>query len=693
MTNAIKSALGTQKQFAKQTERPYQKQLHNPNFGRGIAVGADLGAESLARSLGVLSSGIMEESIAMDRRQQEQFTMEDAERMLAGKTLEDLQDYDAINMLQHSDKGFNLTDNPYAIANLDRGVGQLASTYAKEQWAAEANTKKPKTINDAINDYNEHLKNTYEEMKGDIRNKHAYDQGFYEGYQRDVLRVAHEANQRITAEAERRGQNIVNVRLQELINNRASFTPEAFKENFGATLRELQLYCKTSEQAANIISTNLALLADSETSTELLNSLKDTPYWSERTIGEEIPMFKLYNKVANNKINADADTIYNMCRLPDGTLDWSKAEKMLGGLSEYDTNNGIPQVNLPISQGDNPDLNHLSAEMKNVLPSIGGIISMLGYGDVAQITSGYRDPERNAAVGGAANSYHTKGEGVDIYLGSLTQEDANIVRDKFKPYFREVLYHGNGNGGNGYHLHLAGYKGGLDNRADGNKALAYDSNAREKIVDRLFAIDSDNQRIAKEKADAAYQAVYRNACQANSLEGALKVIDSDTSLPPASRQKLRKSFKSLWEAEASGELTIEQQRINKYMKGALFTDMDTLDEYRAALDDPNGFVSPALEEKAAKATRRIMKFAKDVYKQQYSDIPKKEEEKGIDVDTSNDADLDTKEKDFLEAARRTRGQLPEDEWEEKIIKAARANGLDGVEIINMLDAEKGGGID
>lgn len=52
-----------------------------------------------------------------------------------------------------------------------------------------------------------------------------------------------------------------------------------------------------------------------------------------------------------------------------------------------------------------------------------------------RITSGYRTPERNAAVGGATQSSHLTGYAVDIY--APTQEDkADLLRALFKVGFR-----------------------------------------------------------------------------------------------------------------------------------------------------------------------------------------------------------------------------------------------------------------
>jgi hypothetical protein len=67
-----------------------------------------------------------------------------------------------------------------------------------------------------------------------------------------------------------------------------------------------------------------------------------------------------------------------------------------------------------------------------------------------RMTSGYRDPGHNAKVGGAKNSWHTKGRAGD-FVGSAAdmQKAAAWARQNGA---REVLQH---NAGSGYHLHVA----------------------------------------------------------------------------------------------------------------------------------------------------------------------------------------------------------------------------------------------
>ena len=47
----------------------------------------------------------------------------------------------------------------------------------------------------------------------------------------------------------------------------------------------------------------------------------------------------------------------------------------------------------------------------------------VALGVSVRVTSGYRSPEVNAAVGGAASSQHTEGEAADIWVEGMAAED------------------------------------------------------------------------------------------------------------------------------------------------------------------------------------------------------------------------------------------------------------------------------
>ena len=681
MASAISSAIGTQRQFTKQPERPYQKQLITPSFGAGIDYNTNYNLQSLASSLGLLGKGLMAESIAADKRMREQLTTEDAERMIAGKTSKDLKQLDVTQELQHSDKGFDLTDNPYAMATLEKARGKMLSAQAKEQWLADNETTVPKSMEEAVQSFNENLQGFYSDAQnGRITNKYAFDQGFYEGSMKDALQIAHIANQKINTEARAEGQRSCNVRLEELISGAPAMDTDNFKGAFQEIIRELRGYTTNSSEALGIISGAIGSLVENEVSTEKLNALKDIEYFGAgRTIGKELPFYKFYKKVADNVNYKIADTIYNTCANKNGTVNWEKAELALNGLNEsVRIPKGIPQVDLPRYSGD---LDNLTPELKSVLPSIGGIIAQLGYGDVAEYTSGYRDKEYNASVGGAENSYHTVGNAVDIYLGDLSDEEAKHVESTFKNYFGEVLFH---DAGSGKHLHLGDYVGGLGDKADDREstAVAYTPDRVEKIRKLLEARDADARRVYRQKQEEIYNNTVMAATTATSKEDALAAINN-SDLPQAKKNSLIRSVNRRFKLIDDNKLSPLQRYFVRYEQNGLQKDLETI----AYWDSLKGKEAEDMQKKADEAAHRVNVYWRfssgGAYKYEVANDDVESEEESKEQPQLDEATAeDYKKRIKAKADADLQGGQDEEVVFSKIMSLANKYGLDGAELIN-----------
>ena len=76
--------------------------------------------------------------------------------------------------------------------------------------------------------------------------------------------------------------------------------------------------------------------------------------------------------------------------------------------------------NFMLSEFVSPDTNEVKAT-----PGFGRLVKLLQQlrdqvGKPVTVTSGYRTPEHNAAVGGAAHSYHMQGLAADIVIAGMT---------------------------------------------------------------------------------------------------------------------------------------------------------------------------------------------------------------------------------------------------------------------------------
>ena len=694
--NAVSAAIGTEKQFAKQQENIYQKRLIQPQFGRGISISADRDAEVLTRSLGVLATGIWGEAVAADRRKREQFTTEDADRMLAGKTAKDLEDYDIMMALQHSNKGFDLSDNPYAIATLEKGMGQLVSRQAKEQWHSQVErSQPPKSIDEAVQQYNDFLQQNYQNFQDtmNIRNEYAFNQGYYQGYQNDVVQVAHQAHQMINREYQRQGQQMMGVKFQDLANGAKDMDTATFTAAFGESLRELQAYCPDSKSAMAVTNQAIMDLVMNETNTEKLNAIKDLPYFGDRKIGDEFQLFKAYQQIAKNFNKKAAADIYASCIRPDGTVDVAKAYAMVNGLSKtgavVGSIAGGAKFNLKISPGDNPDLEHLSDSMKTALPLIGGVLANIGLGDIAMITSGAR-PGAMTTSGNV--SHHASGNAVDIWLGDdFDRARGDQIAAMLKPYFKEVLFEKKGDptGATNDHLHVAGYLGGLEgtgNNLDTQMTAAgYSPDRSSDIMKLVYGHSNEAMRMNKQREQEETDRVLQGLGSTSNQDEAHALIDN-SSLPIAKKVSLKSRYDSQYRRVLKGNLTAEDRYWIDYEKKQVYADKLLLEEYQNRLSDPDDEITDTEQKKYDKAARRMNQYwtysSGGAYNPSVTSEENKTETTEAPASSSSSSQENPKEvlKSLVDKYK-AQGMSSED-LQTKIEQIAPKYGLDWVELVN-----------
>ena len=329
MATDVSNAVGTHKQFRKQPQDVYQKKLKDPSFGSSIGQHRDLGAEQLAASLGVLGKAIWKEKVEHEKREMNQFTLDEALNIVAGKNPEDLAKFNKMEALQHANTGFNLTDNKYAMAVLERAMGMQASFLAKQQYLKETEGIVPKSVEDAVSAYTDRFQESLKLYEGNIKNKEAFNSGVYDTFYKDTLIIADKAREMIDRDKREAGLRCSATAFQEFISSSGSLPPDVFKASFETLARETQLYCKTSEEAADFWKKVFKENADFITSFAQLDAIKEVDFFGQRKFGAEIPMGDLYDKVSNRFISDTAKQIANSCLREDGSVDLAKAREAL----------------------------------------------------------------------------------------------------------------------------------------------------------------------------------------------------------------------------------------------------------------------------------------------------------------------------------------------------------------------------
>lgn len=619
MSNEVQTAIGTQRQFAKQPVKPYNLSLNKANFSSGISQRADYDAQRLSSALGLLGDKLMAEYAANEKREQEQATLVNADKLLAGKTKEDLKKFDRMAALQNTTDQFDLTDNKYAMAVLEKGIGKMASAYAKQQWANDPNAQKPKSVNEAIGLFQQYLKDNREQFNdGTIQNTTAFEQGYYEGAMQDTIKVAEEADKRINDTNRQRMVMLGSSKIQDVIAS--NLQGEELNTALLEGLRMIQLGTKDPKGFATAVTPLAQMMCEKAFTTKQLSEFLDYEYEDGLKVKDMINSFPYYEKISKNLNYQIADDIYNKNRRPDGTLDLEAAYKALRNLpADMVMGTGIPEHKLPISGGDNPDLANITPELKGALGCVGGVLYQMGFTD-AQLTSGYRSAERNASVNGSPTSHHLQGNAVDIWLGErgLSSEEQDDLKSYFGQYFGEVLFH---NAGSGEHLHLADYKGGMK-AADPKEATAaaYSPQRQLEIGKILRARHNDDTRIKRQKIADLRETTTLGVMGAKSEEEAIQIIQN-SGLPATDRKVMLNSVERKFKKSAKfnpNTANYDQVWCADYEtrtgKDTLAADSKTLAAWRKASNDPDFDDHPEwynakdwddLQEKANKAASRM----------------------------------------------------------------------------------------
>lgn len=217
MPNPISNAIGTQRQFSKQPERVYEKRLIEPSFGRGISIGANGDAQSLANSLGLLGKGIFAESLAEDKRR-EKVGEAEADRIFAVTSEKDKEKLATLDILGRSDK-FDLTDNPYAIARIDELRGQHLNSLFKNEYEQTVLPNQDLAQNSQANikNYEDFMAQKLKDADVTIYNRTAFDKGFYKSRPMDIIQQDANYRKRRQADLEAQRNAAIGSKIDDVI--------------------------------------------------------------------------------------------------------------------------------------------------------------------------------------------------------------------------------------------------------------------------------------------------------------------------------------------------------------------------------------------------------------------------------------------------------------------------------------------
>lgn len=329
MATDIKNTIGLQKQFRPMPDSVYQKRLNNPEFGNSVHESKDYGAERFAQSLGVLGGALWNEALSREERQKNQAKLVQAEAMVAGKTANDLRNFDIMSTLQHAG-GYDQTDNPYAIALLEKALGTQAANNAMEDYLTENDGKIPKSPQEAVSAYQGYLQKQREAMGDSLINKEAFDTGLNQANFENSFKISEVARKAIKQDRQATGQRLIATRYQKLMTNAGSISNTRYKQDMSTLVRESSLYFDTPQEASTYWAELFKENKEYFTDTTQLDALNDMEFFpGGHTFGKELPQGALRKGISVNTARALANSIITRIKRPDGTLDMTKALQLV----------------------------------------------------------------------------------------------------------------------------------------------------------------------------------------------------------------------------------------------------------------------------------------------------------------------------------------------------------------------------
>ena len=321
---------------------------------------------------------------------------------------------------------------------------------------------------------------------------------------------------------------------------------------------------------------------------------------------------KIQQSTQNYKIVSDIVSKYTR---PDGSPD------IAGAMAEFDNLYGPNSVKtkspsilspdqLSFSKGDNPDWKDVPYKDKIGVSRIWRTLQGVDSG--VQITSGYRDAERNAAAGGVDGSNHTNPETGAVDFGfsrDLSQDEKTAIAQQAKADgWQEVLWH---DAGSGYHLHLGDYQGDTGEQTASNFNPENYGKMRQILNSKL----TDAKTAFNDKTKTYRKGITQQVLSANSLEEVQGILDNaDPDLLPLSDQNtLLKKSQIKYGKAAKGTMDDEQKAWFQYEKTGLGNDLKIIQQYKVEVAANGKNIDDKLVEKAMKASRMVNAYWKFIY--------------------------------------------------------------------------------
>lgn len=226
MPSIVQSAVGTQRQFTKQPESTYQRNLRQVSSGVGISASGYGAGQRLADALSGLGNAIMTYAVGQEDRKR--VNAEKANDIVNSTTDKDWKTLAAMDLINKSGQ-FQLRDNPYAVALIEQGRGKYFADKFNQQYdLLKAQEGVMKTPEEEAQRYEQEKTKFYHDNVDVAINEFNFHKGFYESNRKDV-------EDQVNAQVASQSKDLKAVRDGSI----QAQTGEALVNNYGKTPEDL----------------------------------------------------------------------------------------------------------------------------------------------------------------------------------------------------------------------------------------------------------------------------------------------------------------------------------------------------------------------------------------------------------------------------------------------------------------------
>ncbi|PWM76694.1 MAG: hypothetical protein DBY32_11250 [Phascolarctobacterium sp.] len=273
---AVSDAIGTQRQFTPQPQDPYAARLRPLRVPVGDYRGTTGDAAALANSLGLLGQAIINEGVAKEERRR---TYADLSKHIINEaTPEDMDKLRSIELLNKYHPEYNLSDNPYAVANVERAKGQMLTAKVKSEF--ENNGEYYNTSEEAVKAFEDNLREARDEYAGQSDNLYAFDDGVFATHVTDVINVANKQRQEKSQRLKQEALITATTKADKIVQSSLVLPLEETVENITMFAKENRLYNLTPKETFELYNGLVQGIAQYSGSGELLDRIKDIEVYS-----------------------------------------------------------------------------------------------------------------------------------------------------------------------------------------------------------------------------------------------------------------------------------------------------------------------------------------------------------------------------------------------------------------------------